>query len=58
MNRDFSEALDAAITRVPAIRASAKSLQRALNTVFLEGPLRPLKNLANGTWLEHPLIRS
>ncbi|MCC7165253.1 MAG: Rieske 2Fe-2S domain-containing protein [Anaerolineae bacterium] len=55
MNRDFSEALDAAITRIPAIRATAKSLQRALNTVFLEGPLRPLKNLANGTWLEHPL---
>jgi nitrite reductase/ring-hydroxylating ferredoxin subunit/uncharacterized membrane protein len=55
MNRDSSEALDAAITRMPAIRASAKSLQRALNSVFLEGPLRPLKNFANGTWLEHPL---
>lgn len=55
MNRDFSEGLDAAITQVPAIRATAKGLQRVLNTVFLEGPFRALKNLANGTWLEHPL---
>lgn len=55
MNRDITESIDAAITSVPPVRATAKALQRILNTVFLEGPLRPLKNLANGTWLEHPL---
>jgi nitrite reductase/ring-hydroxylating ferredoxin subunit/uncharacterized membrane protein len=55
MDRDFSEALDAAITRVGVIRAFAKGLQRALNAIFLEGPLRPLKNFASGAWLEHPL---
>lgn len=55
MNRDFSEALDAAITHVGAIRTTAKALQRAFNAIFLDGPLRPLKTFANGTWLEHPL---
>ncbi len=55
MNRDFSEALDAAIAHASVIRASAKGLQRILNAVFLDGPFRPLKNFANGTWLEHPL---
>lgn len=55
INRDFSEALDAAITHVPVIRASAKSLQRVFNAVFLDGPLRPLKIFASGSWLEHPL---
>jgi nitrite reductase/ring-hydroxylating ferredoxin subunit/uncharacterized membrane protein len=55
MNRDFSERLEDAITRVAAIREIAKGIQRPLNTIFVEGPLRPLKNFANGTWLEHSL---
>lgn len=54
-NRDFSEALDAAITGNRLNRTVSKKLQRLLNKIFLEGPLRPLKNFANGSWLEHPL---
>lgn len=55
MTRDFSEKLVDVITRATAIRNFAKGLQRPLNAIFLEGPLRPVKNLANGTWLQHPL---
>ncbi len=55
MNRDFSEMLADVITRGGTIGNLAKAIQRPLNAIFLEGPLRPLKNFANGTWLEHPL---
>lgn len=55
MNRDLSERLSSMITGSGAIRSLAKAIQRPLNAIFLEGPLRPLKNFANGTWLEHPL---
>jgi nitrite reductase/ring-hydroxylating ferredoxin subunit/uncharacterized membrane protein len=55
MNRDLSERLTDGIARVSAVRSIAKALQRPLNRLFLDGPLRPLKNFANGTWLEHPL---
>ncbi|HZQ07370.1 MAG TPA: Rieske 2Fe-2S domain-containing protein [Anaerolineae bacterium] len=55
ISRDISERLENAITRGGTIRTLAKGLQRPLNALFLDGPLRPLKNFANGTWLEHPL---
>src|SRR5437870_2473057 len=55
MTRDFSEKLTDIITRGSAVRNIAKAIQRPLNTIFVDGPLRPLKNFANGTWLEHPL---
>jgi nitrite reductase/ring-hydroxylating ferredoxin subunit/uncharacterized membrane protein len=55
MNRDFSERVEDAITRTAAVRHLAKSLQHLFNKIFLDGPLRPLKNFANGTWLGHPL---
>jgi nitrite reductase/ring-hydroxylating ferredoxin subunit/uncharacterized membrane protein len=55
LNRDLSERLTDAITGIEGIRKLAKGIQRPLNTIFVEGALRPLKNFANGTWLEHPL---
>jgi nitrite reductase/ring-hydroxylating ferredoxin subunit/uncharacterized membrane protein len=55
MNRGLSERLTDTITQIGAIRTLANGLQRPLNALFLDGPLRPLKNFASGTWLEHPL---
>lgn len=55
INRDFSERIEHAITRNETIRKIAKGVQQPLNTIFVEGPLRTLKNFANGTWLQHPL---
>ncbi len=55
MDRDLSERLSTTITHIPAIRTLAKAIQRPMNALFLDGPLRPFKNFANGTWLEHPL---
>src|SRR5437868_5382738 len=55
MSRDLSEKLTDVITRGATIRNLAKAIQRPFNALFLDGPLRPLKNFANGTWLEHPL---
>jgi len=55
INRDLSERLTATITQIAAVRTLAKGLQRPFNALFLDGPLRPIKNFANGTWLEHPL---
>lgn len=55
MTRDISEKLSDLITRGGVVRNIARGIQRPLNTIFVDGPLRSLKDFANGTWLEHPL---
>jgi nitrite reductase/ring-hydroxylating ferredoxin subunit/uncharacterized membrane protein len=55
MNRDLSERLATAAANSGLIRGLADPLYALLNKWFQEPPLRPLKLLANGSWLQHPL---
>lgn len=55
MKRDISERLAAFAANSSLIKAIADPLYDLLNKLLQETPLRPLKLLANGTWLQHPL---
>lgn len=55
MQRDLSERIQNWIVGSHAINRFAVWCYRLLNAWFQRTPLRPLKLLANGTWLEHPL---
>lgn len=55
MKRDISERLAAWSAGSGLVKAVADPLYDILNKLLQETPLRPLKLLANGTWLQHPL---
>jgi nitrite reductase/ring-hydroxylating ferredoxin subunit/uncharacterized membrane protein len=55
VKRDLSERLAAFSANSPLVKGLADPLYDLLNKLFQESPLRPLKLLANGTWLQHPL---
>jgi nitrite reductase/ring-hydroxylating ferredoxin subunit/uncharacterized membrane protein len=55
VKRDLSERLAAFSAGSGLIKGIADPLYNLLNKVLQETPLRPLKLLANGTWLQHPL---
>ncbi len=55
MDRDVTEALETSIAETPALKQTGSDLRNLATRLFLESPLRPLKNFLNGTWLEHPL---
>lgn len=55
MKRDLAERLASAASDSGLIKGIANPLYDFLNKLFQETPLRPLKLIANGTWLEHPL---
>lgn len=55
MKRDISERLAAWSAGSSLVKAIADPLYDLLNKLLQETPLRPLKLLASGTWLQHPL---
>ena len=55
MNRDVTEAVDSAIEKTTLLKKLGDALRSLDVRLFLESPLRPLKNFLNGSWLEHPL---
>lgn len=55
LKRDWTERIDTFISGFKGWDNFAESLRHLLDKVFLNSPLRPLKNFLNGTWLEHPL---
>ncbi len=55
MKRDLTERIDNLIIGSGAVRGLAKGIDRLLNDLFAQTPLRPLKLFANGTWLGHSL---
>ena len=55
MKRDISERLATAAANSGLLKGVADPLYDLLNKLLQETPLRPLKLLANGTWLQHPL---
>lgn len=55
MKRDLSERLAGFAASSGLIKSLADPLYDLLNKLLQETPLRPLKLLANGTWLQHPL---
>jgi nitrite reductase/ring-hydroxylating ferredoxin subunit/uncharacterized membrane protein len=55
MKRDLAERLADVAANSGLVTGIANPLSDFLNKLFQETPLRPLKLLANGTWLEHPL---
>ncbi len=55
MRRDLSEKIQGLIIGSGIVKAVADPLYDLLNRLFQETPLRPLKLLASGTWLDHPL---
>jgi nitrite reductase/ring-hydroxylating ferredoxin subunit/uncharacterized membrane protein len=55
MRRDFSEKIQGLIIGSRIVKAVADPIYDLLNRLFQETPLRPLKLLASGVWLNHPL---
>jgi nitrite reductase/ring-hydroxylating ferredoxin subunit/uncharacterized membrane protein len=55
MKRDLTENLEKTLTESASVRGIASATQKIMNRLFLDTPLRPIKNFFNGTWLEHPL---
>jgi nitrite reductase/ring-hydroxylating ferredoxin subunit/uncharacterized membrane protein len=55
MKRDLTERLEQIINGSHLLVSFAEWLRRIFDAIFLNGPLRPLKNFLNGKWLEHPL---
>lgn len=55
MKRDLTERLDNMISDWDALNQFAEWLRHLLDKIFLDSPLRSLKNFLNGKWLEHPL---
>ncbi len=55
MKRDLTERLHGMIIGSAVIGRLARQLAQLFDKLFGQGALRPLKLLANGTWLEHPL---
>lgn len=55
LNRDLTERLDNFIDESKALTRFAEWLRHGMDKIFLNSPLRPLKNFLNGKWLEHPL---
>ena len=55
MKRDITEWIENTLTTSGFITGLAKWLGDLMNKIFQETPLRPLKLLANGTLIEHPL---
>ncbi len=55
MKRDLTEHIEAWLTHSGLVRGLAGVIQKIMNALFLNSPLRPLKIFLNGTWLEHPL---
>ncbi len=54
MKRDLTENIEKTLTESSSVRRVASAAQKIMNALFLNTPLRPLKNFLNGTWLEHP----
>ena len=55
MQRDLDEKVETALASSETLRKTAKATRKWLSDTFVSSPLQPLKNLLNGTWLEHPL---
>ncbi len=55
MERDLSERIAGALAQSGMMRGLASPIQKAMNALLLESPLKPIKDFLNGTWLEHPL---
>ena len=55
MRRDLSEKIQGVIIGSGLVKAVADPIYDLMNRLFLETPLRPLKLLASGVWLDHPL---
>ena len=55
MKRDLTERIEKTLTGSGLIRGIAGGLDKIMNALFLNSPLKPLKTFLNGTWLEHPL---
>ncbi|MBI4788468.1 MAG: Rieske 2Fe-2S domain-containing protein [Chloroflexi bacterium] len=55
MKRDVTEWMEKTLYGSSMIRGIAEALQKIMNALFLNSPLKPLKTILNGTWLGHPL---
>jgi nitrite reductase/ring-hydroxylating ferredoxin subunit/uncharacterized membrane protein len=55
MKRDLTERLDGMIIGSALVQRTARTLGKLFDKIFGQTPLRRLKLLANGSWLEHPL---
>jgi len=55
VKRDFTERVENFINGFSVLTKFAEWLRHWLDKIFLKGPLVPIKNFLNGTWLEHPL---
>ncbi len=55
MKRDLTEHIQVWLTESGLVRGLANAVQKIMNALFLNSPLKPLKTFLNGTWLEHPL---
>lgn len=55
MPRDIDELVESTLANYQPLADLSIKTRGWLTAAFVESPLRPLKNLLNGTWLEHPL---
>src|SRR6187549_1137085 len=55
MQRDLDERIQTVLGSSGFLKNLSKGLRGWLTKTFVESPLSAIKNLLNGTWLEHPL---
>lgn len=55
MKRDLTERIENTLIASTSIKGLASAVQKIMNKLFLDSPLRPLKNFLSGAWLGHPL---